>query len=65
MSDDADLANEQVAMNESRSIRYASLEASKPIPTSKTCLWCNAKTIEGRRFCNADCRDYWDSYGRQ
>ena len=65
MSDEADMANEQVAMNEERSIKFAREQASKPTPTSKTCLWCNAKTKDGRRFCNADCRDHWDRYGSQ
>lgn len=65
MSDIIDSANDQVALNEQRSIKYAQLEASKPIPTSEHCLWCITKTIEGRRFCNASCRDMWQEFGSQ
>lgn len=65
MSDIIDSANDQVALNEERSIKYAQLEASKPIPRSELCFWCSAKTIEGRRFCNANCRDMWQAYGSQ
>ena len=65
MSDIIDSANDQVALNEERSIKYAQLEASKPIPTSNTCYWCSSNTIEGRRFCNASCRDMWQEFGSQ
>lgn len=65
MSDEVDAANEQVAMNEARSIAYAQIEANKPIPTSEHCLWCAAKTKDGRRFCNRSCADDWEKYGRQ
>lgn len=65
MADEADLGNMQVELNAERSIKYAQLEASKPIPTSESCFWCSAKTVEGRRFCNANCRDMWQAYGSQ
>lgn len=65
MADEADLGNIQTELNAERSIRYAQLEASKPIPTSESCFWCSAKTVEGRRFCNANCRDMWQAYGSQ
>lgn len=65
MSDEADQANEQVEKNEARSIAYAQLLASKPLPTSTNCLWCNTQTIGGRRWCNADCRDMWTEFGGQ
>lgn len=63
--DEADLGNIQAELNADRSIKYAQLEASKPIPTSEHCLWCSSKTKEGRRFCNANCRDMWQAYGSQ
>ena len=65
MSDIIDDAAVQIELNEQRSIAYASNEASKPIPTSETCLWCSAKTNEGRRFCNRDCCSQWEKYGSQ
>lgn len=65
MSDIADDAALQISLNEERSIKYAQLEASKPIATSNNCYWCSSKTIEGRRFCNANCRDMWQEFGSQ
>lgn len=65
MSDLIDSANEQVALNEERSIKYAQLEASKPLPTSALCLWCSSKTTDGRRWCNAECRNMHQEYGCQ
>lgn len=65
MSDIVDDANMQVAMNEARSIAYAHIEANKPIPTSEHCLWCASKTKDGRRWCNASCRNMWQDYGGQ
>lgn len=65
MSDEVDMANMQVELNEKRSIAYAQALASTPIPKSDHCLWCNSKTIDGRRWCNADCRDMWTDFGEQ
>lgn len=65
MSDIIDSANDQVALNEYRSIKYAQLEANKPIPTSNLCLWCSSKTTDGRRWCNAECRNMHQEYGCQ
>ena len=65
MSDEIDQANDQVAMNEARSIAYARLEANKPIPERDNCLWCNMKTRNGARWCNAECRDMWEQFGCQ
>lgn len=65
MTDEIDQANEQVSLNEKRSIAYATLEANKPIAKSKHCYWCNEKTKEGRRFCNQECACSWEKWGRQ
>lgn len=65
MSDIVDDAALQISLNEERSIKYAQLEASKPIPTSEHCLWCSSKTEDGRRFCNRDCCSQWERYGSQ
>lgn len=63
--DEADLGNIQAELNADRSIKYAQLEASKPLPTSKLCLWCSSKTKDGRRWCNAECRNMHQEYGCQ
>lgn len=65
MSDEIDRANEQVELNEQRSINYAREQANKPIPKSEHCYWCNEKTKDGRRFCNNECADNWEKWGRQ
>lgn len=63
--DEADLGNIQAELNADRSIKYAQLEASKPLPTSKLCLWCSSKTTDGRRWCNAECINMHQEYGCQ
>ena len=65
MADEADVANIQVELNENRSIKYAQVLASKPIPKSDTCYWCSSKTVDGRRFCNRECSDNWEKWGMQ
>lgn len=65
MADEIDQANEQVEKNEQRSIAYARMQALQPIKTSETCLWCNSLTKDGRRWCNAECRDMWTDFGGQ
>lgn len=65
MSDEADLANHQVELNEQRSIKQAQIEASKPILERDNCLWCSMKTRNGARWCNRDCCSQWEKYGSQ
>jgi hypothetical protein len=65
MADDADLAAQQIEANELRNIKYSQSLASKPLPTSENCLWCNSKTKNGARWCNRECCDYWEKYGGQ
>lgn len=60
MSDEADQANLQVELNERRSIAYASQQANLPIPISEVCLFCTEPTEDGRRFCDAFCRDEYE-----
>jgi hypothetical protein len=57
MSDEADKANEQVELNERRSILYAQSLARQPVPVSYTCLFCGDTTEDGRRWCDTFCRD--------
>jgi len=60
MSDEADLAQQQIEANENRSIAYARIQASKPITPSDVCLFCGEETENGRRYCDAFCRDEHD-----
>lgn len=64
--DEVDVANIQVSLNEQRSIEYAREQANKPIPKGiGECLWCGTKIIDARRFCNYECADCWERWGRQ
>lgn len=63
--DEVDLANMQVELNEQRSIDYAREQANKPIPKGTgECLWCGSKIVDERRFCNRECADCWEKWGR-
>lgn len=65
ISDQLDQASHLEQMASEKKIKEIQAEANKPIPTSDHCLWCASKTKDGRRFCNADCRNFWDKYGGQ
>lgn len=65
ISDISDKATELEMMASDTKIKEIQAEANKPIPTSEHCLWCASKTKDGRRWCNADCRNFWDKYGGQ
>ena len=66
MADEADKANEQVELNEQRSISYAREQANKPIPRGiGKCLWCSECIKDERRFCNRDCADCYEKWGSQ
>lgn len=66
MADEIDVANEQVQLNEQRSIKYAQEQASKPIPKGiGECLWCGEIIKDERRFCNRECSDCYEKWGRQ
>lgn len=41
-----------------RDNQVAKIQAKiKPMPTSEVCLHCGEATVNGARWCNADCRD--------
>lgn len=65
ISDPLDVASQQEQLHNEMSIKHIQKLASKPIPTSKLCLWCSSKTTDGRRWCNAECRNMHQEYGCQ
>lgn len=65
ISDQLDIASALEQMASDMKVKEIQQLANKPIPTSDSCLWCAAKTKDGRRWCNADCRNFWDKYGGQ
>lgn len=37
--------------------------ARKPLVSAREtghCLWCNAKLIQGKRWCDSECREDWE-----
>lgn len=60
MSDGPDDAEEMIALHTSHRIAQASFEASKHIEVSKTCYECAVDTLNGARWCSAECRDVWE-----
>lgn len=59
MSDEADQANDYVELMTARAL--ASM-APVVIPVNDTneCLCCGESVSDGRRWCNADCRDIYE-----
>lgn len=55
MSDNLDIASEREELE--RSIAQAVRKPVGPLATGK-CLYCD-EVSDGRRWCNADCRDGW------
>lgn len=59
MADEIDIANDRAAMDLERA-----LAAARGIPGPEAtgcCLWCEEPVAEGRRWCNAACRDDWEA----
>lgn len=52
------------AQHEIEAIVTSKMEALKPHrdaePTGE-CLWCGEPLPDGRRWCDADCRDHWEA----
>ena len=65
ISDEHDLASHLEQMASDMKVKEIQAIASKPIPTSDKCLWCDRKTVDGRRWCNADCRNMHQEFGCQ
>ncbi|HWO99754.1 MAG TPA: hypothetical protein VNL74_03920 [Methylococcus sp.] len=57
-----DLADRAQQVEEwDREIRVANLRANPPeAEPVGVCLYCGATLPEGRRWCDADCRDDWE-----
>jgi len=60
MSDEVDTSNDRWDMYVSMMINNAGCIAAKPeVEAVGTCLCCGDELPEGRRWCDADCRDLW------
>ncbi|CAH0532173.1 hypothetical protein UAM5_00056 [Ralstonia phage UAM5] len=64
MSNHADFLDDaaELTQRETDSLVSAARErAAKPIPRATHCIYCEAPTEDGRRFCDALCRDALES----
>jgi hypothetical protein len=58
MSDEVDVSNDRWDMYVSMMINKAGCGAAEAVATGE-CLCCGEELPEGRRWCDADCRDLW------
>ena len=56
MTDVLDIASENEELSRKKALQFRKPEGPKA--TGK-CLWCGEELDDGRRWCNADCRDRW------
>ena len=62
MDDNLDRANDELEMSLAQALRQRKPEG--PMPTGR-CLWCDDITNDFVRWCNADCRDQWESANKR
>lgn len=57
--DEADLAQEEIEREQDRLMRIR-----RPVGPQSTgeCLWCGEPLPDGRRWCDAECRDAWEAH---
>lgn len=64
VADEIDLANDMLDIQISRAVaKAAGLEI--PVNKSGRCLYCDEPLNEGRRWCNADCRELFEHEHRK
>ena len=59
MSDECDAAFELEDIARLAKVRSASVAAQVIPALSATCFECGEPTANGARWCDAECRDYW------
>lgn len=57
--DDIDNAQEQMERDLDTALRLRRPEGPAAIGE---CLWCGEPLADGRRWCDADCRDDWEAH---
>lgn len=60
MADSADQATQLEEMERSAALMRRA--PSGPVATGQ-CLWCDSDVEDGRRWCDAECRDEWERFG--
>lgn len=54
--DEADIANERAELDLQQALRVRRPEGPQP---TGSCLWCGDDVYPGIRWCNRECRDFW------
>jgi hypothetical protein len=58
MADEIDRANDRAQQNLELSIR-AAMSSKSSLPAIGSCYNCDEPVVDGKRFCDAACRDDW------
>ncbi len=59
MADEADVTQERIE-REIEIMRRAIAAMCEETSATGECLWCGETLDNGRRWCNAECRDAWE-----
>ena len=59
MADEVDVTQERIE-REVEIMRRAIAAMSEEVKPIGECLWCGEALDNGRRWCNAECRDSWE-----
>lgn len=59
LMDEADIANDRAEVDLQRALQVRRPEG--PLATG-ACLWCSEPVPQGFRWCNRECRDYWQRF---
>jgi len=59
MDDNLDRANDEMATGLAEALRRRKPEG--PVPNGR-CLWCDEITSDSQRWCDAHCRDSWETH---
>lgn len=63
MSDEVDLANDLADLAVSKAVKLAS-DTIIPVNETGKCWACDEKVDNGRRWCDAECRQLWEDLKR-
>lgn len=60
MSDEADIANDQLQHAINTALANAANKAKTPINTTGVCIWCEEPINGEQRWCSVDCRNDYE-----
>lgn len=61
--DEADQANDNIARDEAIAIKVTANRGPE-VDSTGVCLYCTEELTDGRRWCDADCRNAWQVKNR-